>query len=113
MRSRRKLVTVEPGRDNDLLKRILEAEDWTSRQVVAIEKDLLLIEAALETDRLVASSDSTVRDLFVQAAERVNDISSIVWVDPTNEEDDGPGWLRSGARSTAARSLRPPRRRNS
>jgi hypothetical protein len=70
-----------------------------------MEKDMLLILAALETDQLIASGDSTARDLFTKAASMMDTIASIVWVNPIKESDNCCDWLKSGARYTVDLTL--------
>ena len=60
-------------------------------------KDACLIEAALATDRTVASLDESVRALFRQATDQVGELRAIVWVNPEREEDDPILWLKRGA----------------
>ena len=60
-------------------------------------RDACLIEAALATDRTVASLDEQVRALFRQAADQVGELRAIVWVNPEREEDDPILWLERGA----------------
>ena len=71
----------------------------------AAEKDVHLIEAALGTDRLVASQDERARGIFREASRGVRELKPIVWVNPTLSADDPIGWLRNGARSEAHRQL--------
>ncbi len=63
----------------------------------AMYKDACLIEAALATDRIVASLDEQVRELFRRATDRVGELRAIVWVNPEREEDDPILWLERGA----------------
>ena len=104
MRSKRKLITVtpEPGNHMEL---ILGANDWAINEIAAMEKDMLLILAALETDELIASGDSTARDLFAKAANSVDRIARIIWVNPIAENDHCGEWLKSGARYDATLTL--------
>lgn len=105
MRSKGKVVRVTPG-PSDLMERIISAAEWKTKDTAAMEKDLLLPLAALATDRLVASGDSRVRDEFAKAARLVDTLSSIVWVDPSKEEDHCGEWLRAGARHETTLTLR-------
>jgi hypothetical protein len=49
-----------------------------------MEKDLLLLEAAISSDRIVASSDRKVKHLFAIASGQVSSIANIIWVNPTD-----------------------------
>jgi predicted NAD/FAD-dependent oxidoreductase len=105
MRAKRKIVTVNPHVEGSFVVRIQNASGFTSQQIAAMEKDLLLIAAALETDNLIASCDSKAKRLFAQAAVQIDDIKNIVWVNPNDEADRCGDWLKSGARHVPERSL--------
>ena len=68
-------------------------------------KDACLIEAALATDRTVASLDESVRSLFRRAAGQVGELRAIVWVNPELEEDEPIPWLERGALAEPDRML--------
>lgn len=104
MFARRKVHYVEIIEDNTLRERVLRtANSANERQ--ALFDDLLLIEAALATDRAVASLDERVRALFRQAADRVGELRAIVWVNPEREEDAPILWLERGAPAEVERML--------
>jgi hypothetical protein len=106
MRSRGKVVKVVPGPAAlTVADEVLTADDWSVKQAAALEKDLLLITAAVETDRIVASGDGTVRALFEKAARHVGTIARITWVNPIDAEDSYSSWLRAGARDLEDRQL--------
>ena len=69
--------------------------------------DLHLLEAAIVTDRLVASQDERARAAFRRVSGKVREIQSVVWVNPTREAEAPIGWLSSGAVAQASRKLRP------
>ena len=97
MRSKGKIIHVVPA-PSGLMVQIIECAEWEEKEIAAMQKDLLLILAALGADRIIASGDTTVHDLFVRAAVTVDSISSIVWVNPSREEDHCGEWLTAGAR---------------
>jgi hypothetical protein len=105
MRTKRKVVTVYPEAGGSYVVRIQDASGFTPQQIAAMEKDLLLVLAALETDNLIASCDSKARNLFARAAVQMEDIKNIVWVNPNDETDRCSDWLKSGARQASERSL--------
>lgn len=82
-------------------------EDFTDfdNQREAMVKDLLLIEAALVTDKIIVSLDERVRKLFRQAAEQVEELRNIVWVDPAKSEEQAISWLENGATAEPERML--------
>jgi hypothetical protein len=106
MRRRRKVVTVNPETGEEHLQVLRRIAGFTSQQIDAMEKDLLLILAALETDELIASCDSTARNLFARASREVTVIQNIVWVNPIDENHSPLDWLKSGARNSPDRRLR-------
>ena len=71
----------------------------------AMEKDFLLLTAALATDKTVVSLDEKVRKLFDKAAEQVGELTDIVWVNPTKETEQAIDWLEDGAKPDKERRL--------
>jgi hypothetical protein len=71
----------------------------------AMLKDMLLIEAALHTDRIVVSLDETVRKLFQQATEKILALKRIAWVNPCKSEETSIDWLQNGAELERERLL--------
>ena len=103
MMGRRKIVLLrdEPDLPADMADRI-SATAGKSDERRAMAKDLLLLGAALATDKTVVSGDSTVRALFARAAATVRELRGIVWVHPA---EDAAGWVAAGARAEAGRRL--------
>jgi hypothetical protein len=73
--------------------------------VQAMLKDLRLIEAALASDHTIISLDEKVRSHFANAAILVDDLKSIVWVNPLFKKEKAIGWLKGGAKPDAFRLL--------
>jgi len=71
----------------------------------AMLKDVILIEAALVTDRIIVSLDTTVRRLFAAASGSMIELKSVVWVNPEREEEQVISWLKSGAKQDKKRRL--------
>lgn len=105
MRSKGKVVKVIPDLEFDIRARILSCTDFQPGQIDAMEKDILLLEAAITTDRVVASSDRKVRELFATASAQVKEIANVTWVNPSDPEDRCDEWLKAGARGDHDRSL--------
>ena len=103
MYGRRQVHRHDAEHDEDLRRRIAASVSDNCQQ--AAEKDVHLIEAALGTDRLVASQDEKARGIFRYASQSVRELKAIVWVNPTLPADDPIGWLRNGAQSEARRRL--------
>ena len=71
----------------------------------AMYKDACLIEAALATDRTVASLDKEVRVFLREAAHVVEELRAVVWVNPELEEETPILWLEHGAPAEPERML--------
>lgn len=96
---------IEVDEDETLRERIGAALHWDQRETA--EKDAHLIEAAIATDRLVASQDQQARRLFGCASVAVGQLRQIVWVNPTKPDETPIEWLRNGAKAEAHRQLGP------
>jgi hypothetical protein len=66
-------------------------------ELAIMNKDLLLLEAALKTDSLVTSLDEKARNPFTRVAKFIPEIQQIVWVNPDKPEEKPIDWLRDGA----------------
>ena len=71
----------------------------------AMLKDMLLIEAAFHTDRIVVSLDETVRNLFHRTSEKIATLTRIAWVNPCIVEETAIEWLHNGAELERERTL--------
>ena len=97
MYARRLVDRPAVGRDDRLRLRVAA--------VLPSAGDLHLLEAAIATDRLVASRDERARAHFRRVSGKIREIQSIVWVNPTSENDAPIQWLSSGAATEANRQL--------
>ena len=100
----RKRVYSDVAEPDATLGQRIDDSLFEKERVVA-QKDLHLIEAALATDRLVASRDEHAREAFWHASAVVGELKCIVWVNPTRPVDGPFDWLRSGARAEAYRQF--------
>ena len=103
MFGRRQVDYEQSARDHMLRARI--DDSLCGNQRVIDRKDVHLVEAALATDRLVASRDEKARGAFRDAAALVQELKGIVWINPTLTADAPIHWLRSGADTEAHRKL--------
>jgi hypothetical protein len=72
----------------------------------AMTKDILLLEAALATDRAITSLDEkTARKFFTLAAKTIPKLRPIVWVNPDKPEEMPIEWLQAGAPADEFRML--------
>jgi hypothetical protein len=92
MISRNRHVAVDPNADEELRKAI-DSLPEDERQ--AARKDLLLTEAALDSDRCVISLDKEMREILHRVAQELPRIGAINWVNP--ESDKCLPWIIAGA----------------
>ena len=99
-------VISEPIAQSDKMRRKIESAAATKKKEAdALLKDFHLVEAAIANDRTVVSLDEIVRRLFKAAAQSVEAIRKVVWVNPVEPAEEAVEWLRGGARAEAARML--------
>lgn len=91
MYARKKIVVLQESADPSLTARILDTghNDEDRR---AMLKDIPLIVAALQADRIVVSRDDNARVLF-----QVRELNAITWVNPVDEPERVREWLEQGA----------------
>jgi hypothetical protein len=84
----------------------IEAMAQSDQERATMTKDILLLEAALATDRSITSLDEkTARKYFAQAAKSIPKLQSIVWVNPDKPEEGAIDWLQAGAPAEPKRML--------
>jgi hypothetical protein len=91
MYARRKVVELQIASDDDLRER-LSGPGRSPEQRAAVLKDIHLIEAARHADRIVVSLDENARALF-----QVQELNTIIWVNPVTEHLRMFSWLEQGA----------------
>ncbi|HXA68113.1 MAG TPA: hypothetical protein VNV82_23325 [Bryobacteraceae bacterium] len=91
MYARKKVVELKVTVDEDFRQR-LSGPGRNPEQRAAMPKDLHLIEAALQADRIVVSLDENAHMLF-----QVQELNSIIWVNPVSEQPRMQSWLEQGA----------------
>jgi hypothetical protein len=96
MFARKRFIHLEPT-DDSVLRSKIEACLTREADVQAARKDFHLVEAALATDRVIASLDETARGVFHAASVRVGELRRLVWVNPAETKDDCITWLANGA----------------
>jgi len=85
----------------------IERASQAEKALVAMEKDLRLIEAARVTDKRVISLDDTARSYFSAVSSQVGELGDILWVNPVNDDETPVQWLTDGAPIEEQRQLRP------
>jgi hypothetical protein len=71
----------------------------------AMLKDMHLIEAAIEADKIVISMDEIVRTHFQEIADMIGIIKQIAWVNPCEPQEKAIEWLQDGAELERKRLL--------
>jgi len=104
MFARKKFNRFDLGHDERLRAQILAAArgEGEGQQML---KDAHLIETALGLGSPVVSLDDRARNSFNEASRAVQRLRSVVWVNPTADDENPLEWLRSGAQSEASRCL--------
>jgi hypothetical protein len=76
----------------------IEALAKTDKERAAMTKDILLLEAALATDRRIVSLDeNTARKYFTDAAKEIVKLQPLIWVNPSKEKENPIEWLQNDA----------------
>lgn len=60
-------------------------------------KDVHLVEAALQADKIVVSMDEVVRSCFHDLSSQAHQLKYIAWINPCQEHEHALDWLREGA----------------
>ena len=106
MNAKRRVDRPDVDHDAVLCLKI-ERANQTEKALVAMKKDLRLIEAARITDNRVISLDDTARKFFSAVSSRVGELGDILWVNPANEDEAPIQWLMDGSPTEEQRQLRP------
>ncbi|MDE0085234.1 MAG: hypothetical protein OXU23_05945 [Candidatus Poribacteria bacterium] len=105
MDARRRVDRIDPPEYDELQDKVTNTAD-NENEIEVMQKDLHLLEAAIETDKTIISLDETVRELFARATQQVGEIRGIIWVNPDMTTEEQPiTWLQNGAPSEAHRQL--------
>ena len=105
MITHRRFDYVEPL-VNQALRDKIEKTAPNDNEIPAMRKDFHLLEAARETDRTIISLDKTARRRFARAALSIDEVKSVVWVNPDYTEEEALVWLKNGAIPEDHRQLR-------
>lgn len=95
MRSLGKVVRIKESiKDEELRRKILDNLEFPDAKDL-VEKDLHLIELALQGDSIIFSFDKRIRRHVSTIVDLVNEIRKIVWQNPeVDGEDDFCEWLK-------------------
>ena len=104
MVARRRICWVEAPPD-EVLRRKVEAVTTNEKKRDAMLKDIHLIEAALQADKIVISLDETVRGCFHETALKIGVLREVAWVNPCKSDEEPIDWLLNGAELEKERLL--------
>jgi hypothetical protein len=88
------------------LRKAIEGHSVDQNVTAVVLKDCHLVEAALVTDRRIASLDEQLRGHLTDLAAAVQALRPILWVNPAIAEEGAVEWLEKGAPSERRRRLR-------
>jgi hypothetical protein len=104
MHARRLVRRIQSPFDQNLRGRI-EAATVSRKEWIQLEKDCILVEAALVTDKIILSLDDAARNLFRQSSAKVGELRSIHWANPCRAEEQAADWIASGCFAAHRRTL--------
>jgi hypothetical protein len=104
MVARKKLEILNLVSHHSLESRLQNVESNPSLSAI-MEKDRILLEAALCSENRIASLDEQVRNHFRLCSIEIMEIRKICWVNPTLVEEEVLDWLKSGAPIDKRRTL--------
>lgn len=96
MISTKRVCWLDDSVDEELRRKVGQCTT-SEKKRDAMLKDIHLIEAALQADKIVISMDETVRQCFHGATRKVGVLRQIAWVNPCKSEEAPIGWLQGGA----------------
>ena len=97
---------VESSENQALCTKIEKAAEQKN-QIPVMRKDFHLLEGARISDQTIISLEKRVRRHFAHAAQHVDEIRDIVWVNPNCTAEEEPiEWLKNGAPPEEHRKLR-------
>ena len=103
----RKRFDYEDPPVNQALRDEIEGTAISDNEIEDMQKDFHLLEAARISDQTIISLEKRVRRHFAHAAQHVDEIGDIVWVNPERMEEEEPiEWLKNGAPPEDRRKLR-------
>ena len=105
MNGPKKVDDLGPVENPALRRRIRKRLRLKAKEYQALLKDIFLIEAALVADKIVISREQEARRLLSQAAQELQEVRDITWINPDDLEFDCIAWLEQGAKPVKERFL--------
>lgn len=104
MYAQRRICQIDAPADDGLRRKVQQATTNEKRRE-AMLKDIHLIEAAFQADKIVSSMDETVRGCFHEATQKISMLRQVAWVNPCKNEETPIEWLHNGAELEKKRLL--------
>ncbi len=104
MIAQKRVCLINAPADEKLRQEVEQYASSDNKRKVML-KDIHLVEAALQADRIIISMDETVRYCFHVITQRISLLKRIVWVNPCMEVETPIDWLKEGAELTKERLL--------
>lgn len=82
---------------NDFARGVSDDFEVITSYRQAMQKDRLLLEAALASDELILSLNEKDRRRFAEACDEIQSIQTIVWSNPAGEDENSLDWIKQGA----------------
>lgn len=97
MTARKKIFNIE-NPENQLFRDKVKEKAKSEKACNAMLKDMLLVEAALSSDKIVAARDRTVINFFEEISENIGEFREIYWINPCKNTEEVLEWLKEVAR---------------
>jgi len=104
MYARRKVCWIDAPADDELRSKVEQCAPNENKRE-AMLKDIHLIEAASQADKIVISMDEAVRQCFHEATHEIRKLKQIAWVNPCKSKENPLNWLQNGAEPERERLL--------
>lgn len=104
MIAQKRVCLIEATIDIDLRQQIEECAPSVNKGK-AMLKDVHLVEAACQADKIIISMDEVVRGCFHGLSSYVPLLKQLAWINPCQETEKPLLWLRNGAECESARCL--------
>ncbi len=104
MHARRRVCWIETPADDELRRKVEQYTPGENKRE-AMLKDIHLVEAPFQADKIVISMDETVRKCFHEVTHEIRKLKQIAWVNPCKSEEAALDWLQNGAELERERLL--------
>lgn len=97
MIARRRVIIIK---DSDLkdLRSDLRQVNQSEKIKDAVMKDIHLVEASLNCDKIIFSKDNAMRKILGELSLSLKVLRDILWLDPSNDKEGVVEWLKEGGK---------------